>query len=198
MDLIAISPFYDFSLLEQAGQSFFCNPDGPVAQGGGAFVAPPNDDDDTRENWTPGANIPFYTAFQNDTFQKCRPRVWAVLPQITAVPFARTLDANGQFRVTAWTALMKFGVLSEPFYPKHIALRTLMLAAIPMLGPVITADGGQIATTGINAFLQYHQLAQIEILPASTYVDTSNQGYYVSYVDTQITFSILPAKYPTN
>lgn len=196
MNLADISPFYDFSLLEKAIQAFFCDPAGPIAAAGGAYDAPLDDDDPDRENWTPKTGIAFYTAFQNLTFLKCRPRVWLNLNQIASYPGARKLDPNGQQRVTAWTAALKFGIATDLNYVRHIALRTQIAAAIQFLTPQITADGSQIATTGVNALLEFHQLAAIEIAPASTFIDTSESGYYVSNLDTQISFSILPAKYP--
>jgi hypothetical protein len=192
-DSTDFAPIYDFSLIEKAVQRFFVELDDT----GGIYEAPLDDDDPARGEWKPTQGcIAFYTAFQALTFQKCRPRVWCSLNNI--VPFnndARRVDGAGASRVTGYRASMRFGVITAPKYPLHVALRGSVASLIPLLGPTITADGSQIATGGINAFLEYHEIATFELAPLTTAI-APEEGVYRSDFDCNLTFGIRPDKWP--
>lgn len=179
---------YDFTLIEKAVQSQFVSI--------GNFVAPLNDDDPKREEWTPAAGkTPFYTAFQSLTFQKCRPRVFVSAFQFSAVPGAYALDANNNFREKSWEGTMRVGIVSLPNYSAHTTLRATVLAIVPQIMPQIVADNSLFATTGINAVLQYHQVSQFYVPDLTTTV-SPEEGAYQSILPIKIAFSVKPAAWP--
>jgi hypothetical protein len=185
------APLYDFSLIEKAVQAFFCSDDLNAP-----FVAPKDDDDPNREQWSAGPDgIAFYTAFQALTFQKCRPRVYISLNGITEFPSAKIIDANGVLRPSAWKASLKFGIITAPGYVLHTALRSTMLAIIPQLQPLPTPDGSGISQGGVNKYLQYHEMGQFAMADASTHI-TPEDGNYNSPINVNITFSVRASAWP--
>jgi hypothetical protein len=182
-------PLYDFSLIERAVQACF------VGTPGGSFVAPLNDDDPAREQWTAGAgNIAFYTAFQALTFQLCRPRVFIGLHSVNCITGAYAVDSNGNLREKAWCGQMRIGIITEPNYTLHTQLRSAVLAIIPqVLGAVTVTD---FPNTGINALLAYHQVSEFYSSDASTSV-TPEDGNYQSAITVKLAFSVRPDKWPS-
>ncbi len=181
-------PLYDFSLIEKAVQACF------VGTPGGSFVAPLNDDDPAREQWTAGAgNIAFYCAFQALTFTQCRPRVFIGLHSVNCITGAYAVDGNGNLREKAWRGQMKFGIITEPNYTLHTQLRSAVLAIIPqILGAVTVTD---FPNTGINALLNYHQVSEFYSRDASTSV-TPEDGSYQSAISVELAFSVKPTAWP--
>lgn len=184
------APLYDFSLIEEAVQNFFCSP-----TIGGAFVAPADDDDPDREQWTAGADkIAFYTAFQALTFRKCRPRVYTSLNNIIELP-GHIIDVNGVLRAKSWRARLTFGVITAASYSIHTSLRAAVLAIIPQLQPLPTPDGSGIAAGGLNRYLQYHELGQFAMADNSTHI-TIEEGAYTSPINCLLTFSVRATAWP--
>jgi hypothetical protein len=182
-------PLYDFSLIEKAVQALFVGVDG------GVFVAPLDDNDPAREQWTAGAgNIAFYTAFQALTFQLCRPRVFIGLHSVNCITGAYAVDSNGNLREKAWRGQMLIGIITEPNYTLHTQLRSAVLAIIPqVLGAVTVTD---FPNTGINALLAYHQVSEFYSSDASTSV-TPEDGNYQSAITVKLAFSVRPDKWPS-
>ena len=182
---------YDFTLIEQAVQAYFCD------EGlGGAFVKPPDDDDDTRGKWVPeGGKIAFYTAYQAMTFQKCRPRVYIGGFSVSEIPNSHVIDANGVLRSKAWRGRMMIGVVTLPNYAQHIALRSAVLAILPQLQPVPVPDGSGVAAGGVNGFLQYHEVGQLAPSDLTTHI-TPEDGNYHSPINVALTFSVRATAWP--
>lgn len=180
---------YDFTLIEKAVQSLF-------VAAGADFIAPLDDNDPAREQWTAGAgNIAFYTAFEVLTFQQCRPRVFIGLHAVNAVPGCYALDANGNLREKAWRGQMRFGIITEPNYTTHTALRSRVLAIIPQVLGQIAADNSTFATTGINALLTYHQVSEFFAKDISTSI-TPTEGNYQSAITVELAFGVNPTAWP--
>jgi hypothetical protein len=183
------SNIYDFTLIEKAVQGFF------VGVPGGSFVAPLDDDDPNREQWTAGAdNIAFYTAFQSLTFQQCRPRVYISAFQFSSVRGAYAIDASGAIREKAWSGTMRLGIVTDAKYQLHTQLRAQVLAIIPQM-TIVSADGSAFAAGGINARLQYHQVSELWVKDNTTTV-VPQEGNYQSTINLQLAFSVLPTAWP--
>jgi len=186
LDYNTLIPIYDFSLIEKAVQDFF------IALPTGSFVKPANEDDPNREQWTPGAgNIPFYTPTQAGVLQSCRPRVGILENNFAEIPSARILDADGTYRAMAWRATMRFGIVTETNYHKHRQFRAMICAILPQCQPNPDAIG----TTGLNQFLQYHELATFAMQAGDTAI-TPEKGYYMSMLTVNLTFSVRATAWP--
>ena len=184
------APLYDFSEIESGVQNFFCG------LPGGTFVQPPNDDDLNRSQWAPPAGqIAFYNAFQAETFRKVRPRVYILLNDVSEFPGVRIVDANQTIRANAWKGRMRFGIVTEPLYMMHNALRAAVLAIIPQLQPLVTPDGTGEPQGGINAFLTNHEVGQFAIGSVSTHI-TPESGNFHSIFDVNLTFSVRASMWP--
>jgi hypothetical protein len=190
IDFNILANLYDFSLIEDGVQAFF------VALPTGSFVAPPEEDDPTRESWAPGiGQIPFYTPRQALVIQAARPRIGILETNFSEIPGARILDADGIFRASAWRALMKFSVITMPNYKDHRALRGAVAAILPQLQPNPTGGLAAIGTTGVNAFLKYHQVGQFAMQSGDTRI-TPSDGYYFSTLSVNLTFSVDATAWP--
>ena len=192
MNFLDLIPIYDFGKIERAIQNFF------VAVPGGNFVAPPEDNDPNREAWTPAAgNVGFYLAYQALTFQQCRPRVFIMDFQATEYPGLLRRDANDVLRAQAWSATLRFGIITEPNYTTHTQLRAAVLAIIPQMQPVTyPVDGSALSSTGLNAYLTYHEVARIEAATVSTHV-TPAEGNYQSEIPCTMTFGVRANQWPS-
>lgn len=188
------SVLYDFSLIEKAVQAFFVALTQSVPNSA-PFVAPADDDDPNRGQWTPPVgSVAFYTAFQNETFQKSRPRIYTALNNITTVK-SYIVDAVGTFRAQAWKAKLTFGIVTEPSYTLHTSLRSVILTIIPQLGPQITMDGSGIGLGGVNGFLQYHEVGILEMDATTTHISPED-GCYNSVIPCTITFNVRATAWP--
>jgi hypothetical protein len=189
MDFKDFQSIYDFTLIERAVQSLF-------VAAGADFVAPLDDNDAAREQWAAGVgNIAFYSAFQALTFTQCRPRVFIGLHAINPVPGCYALDANGNLREKSWRGQIRFGIITEPNYTTHTALRARVLAIIPQVLGKIAADNSTFATTGINALLTYHQVSEFYAKDISTSV-TPADGNYQSAITVELAFGVPPSAWP--
>lgn len=178
-------PIYDFSQIPAAVQSFFCAP-----SLNGPFVAPPPESDPLREQWLPLlGNIAFMTTLEASLLQSPRPRVWVDDFAINEMRNFAIVDINGTPRCNAWAGKMRLGILTDASFQKHMALRSAILAIIPMLQPLATADGSGIASGGINALLQYHEVGQFSAVTMTPNI-TPAEDRYTSPIDVQITFSV--------
>ena len=183
-------PLVDSTLVEAAIQKFFVNLDG------GSFVAPLDNNDPKREKWTPGdGDIAIYSAFQNKVFQSVRPRVFFMLASATPYAAAYLLDASGVFRPKAWRGEVHFGIISEQDYAKHTQLRAMLLAILPMLAPLPTADGSDIATSGVNKYLALHQVAEFRIKDFAFSLE-ENSGAYQSAIPVSMTWGVRSEAWP--
>lgn len=175
------APFYDYSQLEQAIQSHF------VASG--AFAKPPDDSDDTKENWTPTTGvIPIFTAFQAATFQKNRPRVAIDIQNISPsqqppkqIPCVDTI-----LRTYLWKATLHLTIETTADYTAHVALRAAVTALAEMIAPGIpsTTTG---STIGANQYLTNFVIAYVQDNGQSTMVH-SDEGHYHSQITYNLTF----------
>jgi hypothetical protein len=183
-------PLVDSTLIEAAVQDSFVNLEG------GCFVAPLDNDDPAREKWTPGGgNIAIYTAFQNLVFQSCRPRVNISLVSASPYPSAYLTDANGVFRPKAWRGEVVFHVISDPVYLKHTQLRAKVLAILPTLAPLPTADGSDIAMSGVNEYLEFHEVAQFAVKDFAMHLEEGG-GAYISTIPVDVTWGVRSDKWP--
>lgn len=189
MNFTDFQPMYDFSLIEAAVQKFFATVDGTF------FVSPPDDSDATRESWLPGADVAFYTSFQELTFQQARPRVRIRLHNVNHVAKAYVIDPNGTVREKAWTASMDFGIVTLPNYTKHAQLRSAVLSIISQVTPTITADNSTFSTTGINPLLTVHEVSEFWMRNVSTDV-TPMEGVYLSQIPVQLAFNVKTSAWP--
>ena len=190
-DYTKFAPLYDFSLIERAVQDFFCSPalNAP-------FIAPPNDLTTNREAWTAGVDkIAFYTAFQANVYQPCRPRIYVALNNISEFTSERMLDDSAVYRATAWRGVLRFGIVTAPNYEEHTGVRSVVLAILPQLQPVFNPDGTGIAGGGINAFLVYHEVGVFALSSASTHI-TPEDGNYHSTFDVSVSFSVRYGSWP--
>ena len=184
------TPFVDFTAIEEAVQAFF------VAVPTATFVAPANEDDPGREKWTAGdGNIAFYTNFNELVFQACRPRVKIRLHTVNHVRGNYALDANGNLREKAWQGSLDFGIVSEPFYALHTALRSQVAAIIPMVLGQIAPDNSLFATTGINALLANFQVSEFWARNWTSDI-TPAEGAYMSLIPVELAFSVNPSAWP--
>ena len=189
-DLIAI---YDFSLWEKAVQAFFCDD----VQGGGQFVAPPDNPEVNRETWeAPAGKLVFFTCFQNAVWKQARPRV--SLSPISYQPLnerALVLDANGRVQNRAYTAPLEFNLVTKADYEFHMQQLATVRAIVSQMNPV--ADAAQIQTTGLNQFLTTHELAKIWDAGNSLNVGiTQDKAAYVSSIRYQATFAVRATAWP--
>ena len=199
MNFTDLIPLYDYTLWEQGIQSFFADP----VQGGGLFMAPPENDDVNREQWTaPKGVVTFFTAFQNAVFQKARPRV--SLAPVSYTPLnerALVLDANGRLQNRAFTVPLEFTVTTQADYKYHTQMLATVRAIIsqmnPVLAPAGVPSGTDIQTTGLNAFLTIHELAKIWDPGNSLNTGiTLDKGAYVTPIRYQATFAVRAAAWP--
>lgn len=182
---------YDFTVIEKAVQSFFC---AESLEAG--FEAPLNDDDPARETWKPaGGNIAFYTAFQALTFQQCRPRVWIDDFSFSNLPSAKNIDVNNVLRQKSWIGSMRLGIITEPNFVRHAALRARVLAILPLLQPIFEADGSGIAQGGMNQFLPNHEVGIFEVIQCSPRI-APHEGNYQSPITINLTFGIRESAWP--
>ena len=180
-----LTPIYDFSQIPAAVQAFFC---APTLKG--PFVTPPPESDPNREPWFPApGKIAFMTTLEASLFQSPRPRVWVDDFAINEIKNFAVVDINGTPRCNAWSGRMRLGILTDASFEKHMALRSTILAIIPMLQPVATPDGSGIAAGGINALLQYHEVGQFSAVTMTPNI-TPAEDRYTSPIDIQITFSV--------
>lgn len=183
MNLTAYKSLYDFSEIETALQSYF------VASGG--MVAPPAENDASREDWTAGdGNVAFFTAFQAAIFQKSRPRVACLLNGIQNAtnPGHMIEDNNGALRNTLWRGQLTFDLITGPSYTAHVDLRAKVMALAEMIAPMVRDTTKLI---GANQYLTNHLINYV----APQGLDTSiaiGQGYYGSQLTYQLTFSVPP------
>ena len=192
IDPATLIPIYDFSLLEKAVQSYFCQ------QGNGRFVQPPTENGpgwNERETWDPNGQVPCFTAFETLLWKKQRPRIGLDLNAVNEIPKSWIIDTDEVLRTKSWTARMVFAIVTDPNYTKHTQLRALVSAMIPALGPRYNADRSGVAAGGINQYLQYHQLATIVASDNSTRI-TAQEGVYFSPITCAITFSVRPSAWP--
>ena len=183
-------PLVDSTKIEAGIQQFFVN------LPGGSFVAPLDNDDPAREQWTAGdGNIAIYTAFQNLVFQSVRPRVFLMLPSVSVYPSAYLIAADGVFRPKAWRGEVTLGIISEPNYARHTQLRAMLLAILPMLAPTPTADGSGIAAGGVNAYLEFHEVAQFEVSNFAMHLEESD-GTYQSTIPVAVSWGVRAAAWP--
>ena len=184
MNLLSYSHIYDFSLIEKALQSYF------IAAAG--MVAPPDEGDDTREEWVPDAGkVAVFTAFQAAIFQKARPRVACFLNNIgnAATPPKAIADHNGALRNVLWRGNLTLEIITEPDYAAHTALRSQVAALGEMIAPMVANPATAI---GVNQYLQYHRVN----LSVPQGMDTSisiGEGFYGSQFNYQLTFSVPPS-----
>jgi len=184
------TPFYDFSVIETAVQSFFVGVDGSF------FVAPLGETDEARGKWTPGAGeVAFYTVANQLVFQECRPRVAIRLHNVNHVRDAYAIDANNNVREKAWQGSMDFGIVTEPNYAYHAQLRAAVLAIIPQIMPQVVADNSTFATTGINALLTQFQVSEFWARNCSTEVAVIS-GAYTSLIPVELALSVPPSAWP--
>lgn len=184
MNLLAYSHIYDFSLIEKALQSYF------IAAGG--MVAPPDEGDETREEWIPDAGkVAMFTAFEAAIFQKARPRVACFLNGISnhSTPPKAIADHNGALRNVLWRANLTLEIITAPSYTAHVALRSQVAALAEMIAPMVASPSTAI---GVNQYLQYHRVNLV--VPQG--LDTSislGEGFYGSQLNYQLTFSVPPS-----
>lgn len=188
MNILDLIPLNDFSLIEQAVQTFFC---GGQYIAGTPFIEPPVEweGDDGKDIEIEDGQIAFYTAFQNNTFQKARPRVGIALHSINKYEGEQVIDSEFVLRPKAWRAQMRFQIVTGPDYDVHRQLRALVNAIIPKCGPTYQSDGSGIATGGVNGILTNHQVGLFEAQNESTNI-TPQEGYYVSPITVNLTFSL--------
>ena len=185
MILQKLIPIYQYSAIEDAVQQLFCNvPQGP-------FIKPdPKWNDSEDEVCLPDGQVAFYTAKQNNSFQKARPRIGIALHSINDFEGMRKADApDFVLRSTAWRAQMRFAILTKPDYDFHDLVRASVLAIIPLCQPTYQPDGTGITAGGLNGILQYHQVGQFEWQNEATTI-TPQEGYYRSNVQVNLTFSV--------
>lgn len=189
-------PLFDYSQWEIGIQSFFCD----ATAGGGLFVAPPDNDDTTRENWVGSAGqIAFFTAYQNAVFQKARPRV--SLNPISYVPLDGTiLDANGQLKHHVFNVPLEFVVVTQPDYLIHCQTLALVRATALAMAPVLVdpeTGAETIQTTGLNAFLTNFEMSRI-VDPGNTLAIglSADKGAFVSTLHFDSTFAVRASAWP--
>lgn len=183
------APLYDFSQIEIAMQDLFAATD--------VYVAPPDETSDDREDWVPPVGvIPFMTAFQADVFTKCNPRVSCSLNGIVPAsnPPPMVVDANYLFRVRAWRGVLDFTVITPANYYTHTQLRCQVQSIIAGAVPA-TSNLAVIGTTGINQYLDVHEVATILDAGNSTGIH-QEKAFYGSQLRYEITFAIQQAKWP--
>ena len=172
---------YDFSLVEKAIQSYFV--------GTGLFTLPPDENDDTKENWIPDATKPaMLTAYDAAVFQKAIPRVACYLSGITpatSVPHG-IVDGNGAIRNNMWRANLMLEIITEPNYTAHVALRSLVTALGEMIVPMLANPAQAI---GANQYSTLYQLAYCVASNHSTMINAAD-GFYGSQLTYQLTFGI--------
>ncbi len=183
MNLPAYKSLYDFSAIEVAVQLYFVDT--------GAFVAPPDSTDRTRESWVaPAGKTPFFTAFQAAIFEKSRPRVACFLNSISAVgskqgtPIA---DNNGALRNYIFSGQLTFEIITEPDYASHMDLRAQTFSLAEMIAPLVDDATKKI---GANQYMT-HQIVAVSVHSFSTSIDI-HQGFYGSQIHYNITFQIPP------
>ena len=152
---LQFAPLLDFSALEIAIQNFFCD----ATQGGGLFTAPPANATANAENWQPPAGkAAFFTGFQAQTFTKARPRIDLGPVSHTEIQQTRVIDVNGRLWRNAWNVPLEFFVITKADYSTHTSMLAKVRAIIQFMNPISTA----IQTSGLNAFMTLHELAQIK------------------------------------
>lgn len=153
MNFTDLKPLFDYSAFEVAIQAFFA--DG--TQGGGLFVTPPDEHDDTRENWVPAdGKTAFFTAFQATVFQKARPRV-SLEPISYKQLNLLVLDSDGRPQKRAFAVPLEFVVVTKTDYAFHTDALATVRAIVARMNPIRDA----IQTSGLNAFLTTFELSQI-------------------------------------
>jgi hypothetical protein len=193
-DFTDFAPLYDFSLIEKAVQQFFVSLASSVPTAV-PFVQPADDDDPNRGTWTaPDGTIAFYTAFQNETFQKVRPRIYCQLNNITDIK-AYIVDVNNTLRPKAWRATMMFGIVTKPSYNLHTSLRSQIEAIIPQLQPLMTPDGTGVLQGGLNALLTLHEVGAFSVASTSTHI-APEDGTYNSVIPCDIAFNVRATAWP--
>ena len=190
IDPSAMANLYDFSLIERAVQTYFCQ------DAIGLFTKPVDDNDPAKETWTPSSGlIPVFTAFQAATFRKNRPRVGLDLNNINAMPAAQIVDADDVIRTKAWTAALRFNLVTEANYITHTQLRAMVAGIIPQLAPRVRADGTGILDAGANLFLTYHEIGRVELADNSTHI-APQEGAYSSALNCVLAFSVRATAWP--
>lgn len=186
-DYTDFNPLYDWSLLEKGVQDYFVS--------SGTFVAPPGETDPSRETWLPPTGvIPFFTALEEQLFQKHRPRVSVDINEINPlkVPAYGKVDANGVVRNHTWKAGLVLTIVTPANYTYHTALRAEVFSLGQLICPMVANPQEKI---GVNQFLTKHCF--------NTCVDAQNstgihpeQGHYISTLNFNLTFSIRPDAWP--
>lgn len=183
-------PLYDYSLIETGAQALF------VSITAAKFIAPKNDDDPARESFVaPDGYTAFYTANQALSFTKCRPRVFTSLHNINVVPRGYAIDDNGYAREKAWRGAYRIGIITEPVYKTHNAMRAKVLSIIPQVLGQINVDGSLFATTGINALLIKHQVSEFTTKDVSTTI-VEEDGNFQSMIPIDLAFNVRQDAWP--
>lgn len=181
MNLTAYASLYDFSQIETGIQRHF------VAAGG--MVAPPDENDDTRETWTPETGqVAFLTAYQAAIFQQARPRVGCFLSNIinATTPGHFVEDNNGALRNVLWRAQLTLGIVTQPNYTYHASLRAQVIALAEMIAPMVRDTTQAI---GVNQYLTTYQINHVTPGGLDTTISIGD-GYYGSTLTYQLTFSV--------
>lgn len=182
-------PFYDFSLIEIGVQQFF-------VAASELFVAPPDETDPERENWSPGVGeIPFFTDFQILLFAKHRPRAACGLRDIAPVSWnaQAVVDSNGQIRPTLYRATLDLFAVSPANYTKHTQLRSALAALADEIAPMTRSTLN--SSAGVNQYLTHHQIVKVETTGIATGI-TPEEGYYTSELNYTLTFNWRRDKLP--
>jgi hypothetical protein len=143
----------------------------------------------------PDGQVAFYTAFENETYQQCRPRVWCVLHDLTEMDGERKVDGNNVFRASAWRGKMKIGIITKDDYTAHNSLRAAVLSIIPMCQPTFQADGSGIPAGGVNQYLKYHEVGLFQIQNGATTI-TPQENMYRTDFPINLTFSVRESAWP--
>jgi len=181
----------DFSKWETAVQAFFCD----ATQGGGLFVAPPDNSNVSRELWQPEADkTAFFTGRQSQVFQKQRPRVDMGTINYSLVPSAKVVDDNGRHRPRAWSCPIDLFVITAADYDLHAA----MLAKVRAIAENMVPELENHATTGLNAFLDVHELCNLEDAGGPIFGGTleSDAGYFLTPLKYNAIFAVRASAWP--
>lgn len=184
---------YDFSQWEIAIQNFFCD----ATQGGGIFVSPPDNSDDTRENWQPQTGqCPFFTGFQSQVFQKQRPRIDLGPISYETFDNALVLDANNRKQNRAWNVPLEFFVITKADYFFHNDFLSNVRSIVAQMQPVATNE--DFLTSGLNLFLKTHELAQITDAGGPSFGGkwTADSGYFLTPLKYNAIFAVRKTAWP--
>lgn len=194
------APLLDFSQWEAAIQNFFCD----AVQGGGLFVAPPNNGAAQQAEWTPPAGkTAFFTGLQSQVFIKARPRVDLGPISQKEIEQTRVMDMWGRLWRNGWSVPLDFFVITKADYATHVAMLAKVRAIVMFMNPGAGDGAGNlsqalIATSGLNAFLATHELARVVDAGGPTFGGkmTTDQGYFLTPLKYNAVFAVQSAKWP--